>query len=153
MQSSSIFFFSRVETSSPLSVLSDSEKNDFNRNVPNGVVTYLLFATREIVEISRFTFSEMSFRIIGFKRVSSPVRKYSDWCFIMQFMVISNVDWRCISASMNHWALSILLFTKVDASLLVLSLFREYCVSISIYSLLTFNSGMFREFRLISSFP
>ena len=72
MLSSRIFFTSRVETSSPVSVESDSEKNVFNKNVPKCVCTYLLLATRETVEISIATISAMSFKIIGRRSVSSP---------------------------------------------------------------------------------
>src|SRR6185437_13052714 len=80
IKSDKIFFTSREDTSSPLSVLKDSEKKNFSGNVPKGVVTYLLLATRDTVEISKPTFSAISFKIIGFNLVSSPVKKYSLCC-------------------------------------------------------------------------
>jgi len=60
--------------------------------VPYGVSTNLLFATREIVEISSPVFSAMSFRIIGFSFVSSPVMKNSSWWCMMAFMVTISVS-------------------------------------------------------------
>ena len=54
-----------------------SEKKDFINLVPYGQSTYLLLATLEMVEISISISLAMSFRIIGFIFLSSPVRKYS----------------------------------------------------------------------------
>ena len=68
-------FTSLVLTSSPESVVKDSLKKYFNKKVPNSVCTYLLLATLLTVETSKEVFSAMSFKIMGFNLVVSPVIK------------------------------------------------------------------------------
>src|SRR5687768_4666892 len=116
-----IFFTSRVETSSPLSVLNDSLKKNFNRYVPNSVCTNLLLATRLTVEISSPVRSAISFKIIGFSVVSSPVRKNSFWYIMIVSITLVNVCWRCLMASMNHFAASIFCLINRIASFCRLS--------------------------------
>ena len=74
-----IYGASIVVISWPLEFFIASEKYDFISLIPYGVSTYFEFATRDIVDMSIFIVSAISFKIIGLILLSSPLKKYFFW--------------------------------------------------------------------------
>ena len=84
--------------------------------MPKSVCTYLLFDTREIVEMSAPTSCAIVLRIIGLRSLLSPVMKYSRWCCIIAYIVLySNIS-RNDRVLMNCMPSSTYFFMKRSAS-------------------------------------